>query len=62
MKVEYYMDKHVQVFLESLGKKIDGYYHVPYWFKRVDGDDFEVLRFEDLPEKIKSRLEEERIL
>jgi len=59
MKVK--LPKEAIRFIESNATKInEEWYYMPYWWKRIDGDVFEQVMFENLPNGLKKQIQKMR--
>lgn len=48
-------------FIRQNGSCINGkWYYIPYWFKEVGEDTFELVRFENLPADVKEMINQNR--
>lgn len=53
MRVLIKLPKEVEYFFEMNGFKCDGYLNFDRFIKKVDGDTFELVDYEDLPKQVK---------
>lgn len=52
-------DDQVQL-LEENASRIDDNYFIPYWFKRIEGNRFELFPLGQLPDEMRAEIEEVR--
>jgi len=58
MKVK--LTKEAGQFIEANSARVDEWYYLPYYWKRIDDDVFEQVTFENIPKYVKDILKENR--
>lgn len=63
MKIIYHAPKEVQDFFNECASVVysgETYYYMPYWFKLLEGDKFEMIPLDRLPRELVNIIEDNR--